>query len=174
MERRWEIEESVFIEAAPEQAYAAVADVRSMGRWSPECRAVRGVPPGPVGVGARFLGFNRKGAFVWFTSCRVTGAEPGEVFAFRVSTFGLPVALWGYRFAAEAGGVRVTEFWQDLRTGRRGALAALLGRLFTGTRPDRRHLANRAGMRATLGRLKQALESRENWENREVRENRGR
>lgn len=167
MERCWEIEESVFIEAAPEQVYAAVADVRSMGRWSPECRAVRGVPPGPAAVGARFIGFNRKGPFLWFTSCRVTRAEPGAEFAFQVSTFGLPVALWGYRFAAEADGARVTEYWQDLRTGRRAVLTELLGRIFTGTRPDRRHLANRAGMRATLGRLKQTLENRENRENRE-------
>ncbi|MCP9944753.1 SRPBCC family protein [Streptomyces somaliensis] len=159
VERRWEIEESVFIRAAPERVYAAVADVRSMGRWSPECVAVRGVPHGPVPVGARFIGFNRKGPFVWFTGCRVTSAEPGAVFAFRVSTFGLPVALWGYRFAPEEDGTRVTEYWRDLRTGRRGGFTGLLGRVFTGTRPDRRHLANLVGMRATLGRLKQALES---------------
>ncbi|MEV7863160.1 SRPBCC family protein [Streptomyces hirsutus] len=160
MERHWQIEESVFIEAPADHTYAAVADVRSMGRWSPECRAVRGVPPGPAAAGARFIGFNRKGPFVWFTSCRVTRAEPGAVFAFRVSTFGLPVALWGYRFAAQDGGTLVTEYWQDLRTGRRGGFTGLLGRIFTGTRPDRRHLANRAGMRATLGRLKLTLENR--------------
>ncbi|MCS0638364.1 SRPBCC family protein [Streptomyces sp. LP05-1] len=159
VERRWEVEESVFVGAAPERVYAAVADVRSMGRWSPECVAVRGVPPGPARAGARFIGFNRKGPFLWFTGCRVVAAEPGAAFAFRVTTFGLPVALWGYRFAPEAGGTRVTEHWTDLRTGRRGGVAQLLGRIFTGTRPDRRHLANQAGMRATLDRLKQALES---------------
>ncbi|MER5973161.1 SRPBCC family protein [Streptomyces sp. NPDC002055] len=158
VERRWEIEESVFVEAAPEAVYAAIADVRSMGRWSPECVAVRGVPPGPAPAGARFLGFNRKGPFFWFTDCRVTSAEPGAAFAFRVGTFGLPVALWGYRFAPEGDGTRVTEHWRDLRTGRRGGVAQLLGRIFTGTRPDQRHLANRVQMRATLERLKQELE----------------
>lgn len=157
-ERRWTVEESVFIEAAPGRVYAAVADIRSMVRWSPELVAIRGVPAGPARAGARFIGFNRKGPFFWFTDCRVTSAEPDAAFAFQVNTFGLPVALWGYRFAPEGDGTRVTEHWRDLRTGRRGTVAQLLGRIFTGTRPGQRHQANELGMRATLERLKRELE----------------
>ncbi|MGI5404929.1 SRPBCC family protein [Streptomyces sp. CA-135486] len=159
VERQWQVEESIFIEAPVERVYDAVADVRAMGNWSPECKAVWGVPRGPVALGARFIGFNRKGPWVWFTECRVTQAEPGEGFAFRVATFGLPVALWGYRFAAEADGTRVVEHWQDLRTGRWSGLTQFLGRVFTGTRADQRYLANQLGMRTTLRRLKESLES---------------
>ncbi|MFJ4876183.1 SRPBCC family protein [Streptomyces sp. NPDC088745] len=159
-ERRWSVEESVFVKAPADRVYAAVADVQSMARWSPECVAVRGVAAGPARTGARFVGFNRKGPFFWFTDCRVTRAEPGVDFAFRVSSFGLPVALWGYRLAPEADGTRVTEYWRDLRTGRYGKVTQAMGRIFTGTRPEVRHLANEAGMRATLERLRRELESR--------------
>jgi hypothetical protein len=96
---------------------------------------------------------------VWFTECRVAVADPGREFAFRVTTFGMPVARWGYRFAAEDGGTRVTEYWEDLRTGRSAAIASLLGRLFTGTRAADRHQVNLAGMGVTLQRLKLALEA---------------
>ncbi|GGO90657.1 SRPBCC family protein [Wenjunlia tyrosinilytica] len=158
MEREWTAEESIVVGASAERVYRAVADVERMGRWSPECRAVW-VPRPPVRCGTRFLGLNRKGPWVWVTECRVQQADPGRGFAFRVTTFGLPVALWGYRFEPEAGGTRVTEYWQDLRTGRLSGLTELLGRAFTGTRPADRHRVNRAGMRTTLERLKRALEA---------------
>ncbi|MEU2155231.1 hypothetical protein ABZ532_09430 [Streptomyces sp. NPDC019396] len=78
--------------------------------------------------------------------------------AFRVTVFGLPVAEWGYRCEPEGSGTRVTEYWQDLRTGRGAPLAELLGRVFTGTPPADRAEINRAGMRTTLGRIKAAAE----------------
>ncbi|MFD5428207.1 hypothetical protein [Streptomyces sp. NPDC127084] len=56
-------------------------------------------------------------------------------------------------------GTRVTEYWEDLRTGRGARLAELLGRVFTGTPPADRAELNRAGMRTTLGRIKAAVES---------------
>ncbi|MFG2309367.1 SRPBCC family protein [Streptomyces sp. NPDC048566] len=155
--RRWRVEESVLVRAAPERAYRAISDVRRMAGFSPECVGVWVHGRGPVTRGTRFTGFNRKGPWLWFTDCRVVRAEEGRDFAFRVTSFGLPIALWGYRFAAEEGGTRVTEYWQDLRTGRAGRPAELLG-FFTGTRAPVRHAANTAGMRATLGRLKEALE----------------
>ncbi|MFF4652767.1 SRPBCC family protein [Streptomyces sp. NPDC001380] len=157
MERRWSVEEAVLVAAEPERVYRAVADVRSTGRWSPECRAVR-VPRPPVAAGTRFAGLNRRGPWVWFTECRVTRADPGRCLEFRVTAFRMPVARWGHRFAAQDGGTRVTEYREDLRTGRAGRAASLLGRLFTGTRPAGRHLVNRAGMGTTLQRLGQALE----------------
>ena len=157
-ERRWRVEESLYVRSTPGRAYAAISDVRRMGTFSPECRAVLVHGRGPVRVGMKFTGFNRKGPWLWFTGCRVVTAEPGRDFAFRVTSFGLPIALWGYRFATEDGGVRITEYWQDLRTGRWGRPAELLG-FFTGTKPEARHVANSAGMRATLRRLKAVLES---------------
>ncbi|MFJ3880995.1 SRPBCC family protein [Streptomyces sp. NPDC090077] len=157
MQRRMKVEESLFFKGSQVDAYEAVADVRSMGRYSPECRLVLG-PRGPVTAGRGFVGINRKGPFVWFTWCRVVHAEPHERFTFDVSTFGLPVARWGYRFTPEDDGVRVTETWEDLRTGRGARLTELLGLLFTGTPAGRRADANRAGMRTTLLRLRRAVE----------------
>lgn len=161
MERQWRVHESLEVSASPERVYREVADVRNLGRWSPECRrvAVLGRHRAPLPAGARFLGFNRKGRRVWFTECRVTVSDPGREFAFRVTTFGLPVALWGYRFAAEGEGTRVTEYWHDLRTGRTARLAEWLGGVFTGTPAPDRHRANRAGMRTTLERLKASVEA---------------
>ncbi|TDC83663.1 SRPBCC family protein [Actinomadura sp. 7K507] len=150
MEREWVVEESVAIEASASDVYAAVADPRRMREWSPEVFAawVRGRTIAP---GTRFVGFNRIGWRVWFTTCQVTAAVPGEAFAFRVSSFGVPVALWGYRIeeiagqddtgqdgasqddagqdgagqdGAEGGSgprTRLTEYWEDQRRDNRGA-----------------------------------------------------
>ncbi|GAA0561061.1 SRPBCC family protein [Actinomadura livida] len=163
MEREWVVEESVAVAAPAADVYAAVADPRRMSEWSPEVFAawVRGRT---VTAGTRFVGWNRVGWRVWFTTCRVTSAEPGEAFAFRVSSFGIPVALWGYRFEdvaddPSAPRTRLTEYWEDLRRDTRGArFVSLLGRVFTGVPADRRAGVNRAGMRATLDRIRAAVE----------------
>ncbi|MFE2107540.1 SRPBCC family protein [Kitasatospora sp. NPDC059463] len=157
MDREWGVEESVAVAADPAVVYRAVSEVRRMGEWSPECRAVW-ARRGPLRAGDRFVGFNRRGPFVWFTTCRVTTAEPGREFAFRVDALGLPVARWGYRFEPDGdGGTTLTEYWQDLRTGRGAPFAELLGKVFTGVPAQRRAAANRAGMRATLARIRQSL-----------------
>ncbi|MFI1293622.1 SRPBCC family protein [Streptomyces sp. NPDC020792] len=159
MERLWEVRESILVDAGKGDLYAAISHVRNMGRWSPECFAVwhRGAE---AGQGARFVGFNRKGPFVWFTTCQVVVADLPTEFAFQVTTFGLPVALWGYRLQSEGSATRVTEYWRDLRRGRGSRLTELLGRVFTGTRAADRAELNRAGMRRTLQRVKYTLEAR--------------
>ncbi|MFF0435295.1 SRPBCC family protein [Streptomyces sp. NPDC004327] len=155
MARQWSLEESIRVEGAdPAALYALVADLRKMGRWSPECWRVLVAAP-PVRTGTRFVGLNRRGPFVWFTTGRVTTARPGEAFVFDVGVFGLPIARWGYRFEADADGTGtlVTESWQDLRTGRGSKLTTLLGTVFAGTSPERRIAVNRHGMRTTLARI---------------------
>jgi uncharacterized protein YndB with AHSA1/START domain len=161
MEREWVAEESVVVAAPPERVYEAVADLSRMGEWSPETFAIwtRGRSIGP---GTTFVGFNRAGWRLWFTNCRVTAAEPGRVFAFRVSSFRIPVALWGYRVEGIGGGsTRLTEYWEDLRRDGMGArFISVLGRTVSGVRAERRAGVNREGMRATLERIKAAVESR--------------
>ncbi|GGT59961.1 SRPBCC family protein [Actinomadura citrea] len=163
MEREWVVEESVVVAAPARDVYAAVANLRRMGEWSPEVFAtwVRGRAVRP---GMRFVGFNRIGWRVWFTTCQVSAAVPGEVFAFRVSSFGVPVALWGYRFEdvaqdSSAPRTRLTEYWEDLRRDHRGAgFVSLLGKVFTGVAAEGRAEVNRKGMRATLDRIRTAVE----------------
>ncbi|MEU6974895.1 MULTISPECIES: SRPBCC family protein [unclassified Streptomyces] len=154
MERQRSLEESTVIEAPPATVYRLVSDLRNMGRWSPECRSVWVLSGTPARSGTRFVGFNRRGPFVWFTLGRVVEARQDRAFTFDVGVFGLPIARWGYRFEAQGTGTRVTEFWQDLRSGGpRGKVADLLGTVFAGTHPARRIALNRAGMRATLAAI---------------------
>jgi len=148
-----DVAESVTVGVPPAEVYRAVRDVRRMARYSPECFAcwVWSRPGGR----ARFVGFNRRGPFLWFTTCRVVVAAADTEFAFDVATFGMPVARWGYRLAGVPGGTEVTEYWQDRRT--RGSMT--LGRIFTGRSAGNRPEINRAGMRSTLARLKRELET---------------
>jgi hypothetical protein len=149
-----EVAETVTVDAEPADVYDAVSDVRRMARWSPECFATwvwskrDGKPYG-------FVGFNRRGPLVWFTTCRVVVARPGEEFAFDVTTFGMPVSRWSYRVAAVPEGTELTEAWLDQRV--RGA--QILGRVFTGRVASNRPEANREGIRTTLARLKRELEA---------------
>jgi uncharacterized protein YndB with AHSA1/START domain len=160
MEREWVAEESVVVAAPAERVYEAVSDLRRMGEWSPETFAIwtrgRAVEPGMA-----FVGFNRLGWRLWFTNAQVTAAEPGRVFAFRVMSFRMPVAVWGYRVEDIGdGSTRLTEYWEDLRReGTPARITSLLGRVFTGVKAEERSDANRRGMRTTLERIKAALES---------------
>lgn len=148
------VAESVTVGVSPAKAYQAVSDVRRMARWSPECFAVL-VWSRRNGLPARFVGLNRRGPWVWFTTCHVVTARPGEEFAFDVTTFGMPVSRWSYRLTAADGGTEVTESWRD----QRGRGAHVLGRVFTGKVANNRAEANREGMRTTLARLKRELET---------------
>lgn len=143
-----DVEERVTVAASPSRAYELVALADRMARWSPETFAVW-VTRRRDGWPTRFVGFNRRKGYVWFTTCRVVVAEPGREYAFDVSTFGMPVARWGYRFAEVDDGTEITEYWIDRRT--RGAYR--LGRIFTGRSADARPAVNREGMRTTLARL---------------------
>ena len=149
-----DLNERIVVAAEPSRVYDAVADLHRIARWSPECFAVW-VYRRRDGIPTRFVGFNRRRGYVWFTNCRVIIADPGREFTFDVSTFGQPVSRWGYRFAVVDAGTEVTEFWTDRRTP--GALR--LGRVFTGKAAHMRPEVNRDGMRRTLRRLKAELES---------------
>lgn len=150
-----EVVERITVAVPPEVVFRAVADVRRMAKWSPECFATWVLGRDPAGVPKRFVGWNRRKAYVWFTTCRVVVAEPGAEFAFDVTTFGLPVARWGFRLDAVDGGTGVTQYWIDQRV--RGSM--VLGRIFTGKVAGERPEANREGMRVTLERLQRELEA---------------
>ena len=149
-----DVAERITVDVPPADAYQAVSDVYRMARWSPECFAVL-VWSRRGGLPARFVGLNRRGPWVWFTTCQVVTARPAEEFAFDVTTFGMPVSRWTYRLAAVDGGTEITECWRD----QRGRGAHVLGRIFTGRVANNRAEANREGMRTTLARLKQNLEA---------------
>ena len=124
MAREFEVSRSIDIAVDPGTAYAAISDVRQMGRWSPENRGavVEGEFNG-AHVGMRFVGDNKRGSTRWKTECVVTVADPGRRFAFDVVKYGfgrpilsIRIATWSYDFEPADGGTRVTETWADGRT----------------------------------------------------------
>jgi dimethylaniline monooxygenase (N-oxide forming) len=145
---------SVTVAADAEALWDMVSDVTRMGEWSPECTGGRwiGKQRSPV-VGARFVGFNRRGFARWFTTNEVVEADRGTAFAFRTRETNV---VWGYRFAAgDDGGTVVTET-RDTRNARTW-VTRLAGPFIGGA--DSHDDEMREGMRQTLTRLKHAAES---------------
>ncbi len=165
MARELTVSDSVVVAVDPATAYAAVSDVRQMGRWSPEnTGAVLAEPDEPVRVGTVFVGDNRRGRATWRTRCVVTAADPGHLFAFDVRAWGrgtrlLPVrvATWEYAFEAVEGGTLVTETWHDGRTGWPDVVASVFDRVATGR--DSFATFQRGNIRRTLDRLRRELEA---------------
>ncbi|RCW44095.1 polyketide cyclase/dehydrase/lipid transport protein [Halopolyspora algeriensis] len=159
------VRESLLIATTPRRAYEAVGDVTRMGRWSPEATGAELRTAGPIGVGSRFRGTNRRGRMTWTTECTVVTADPGREFAFEVRVLGGPVARWGYEFTEEQQGTRVTETWTDRRRGAHGFLIGAVAFLISLAADPRsggirdRSAHNREMMRTTLRSLKQHLES---------------
>jgi Polyketide cyclase / dehydrase and lipid transport len=148
------VEVSTTVAATPERLYELVADLPGMGRWSPECAGGAWIG-GATGarVGARFKGKNENGGKRWQTVSTVIVAEPGREVAWESKAFGLPVAVWRYRFASGAdGGTEVTESTED----RRGVFLRVFGATATGVSDRRTH--NAETMRVTLEQLKTAAE----------------
>ena len=150
------VEETIDVTAPPATVYDTITDVARWGRFSPECTGATVVPgDGPLRVGSRFSGHNRRGPIRrWSTSCTVTAAEPGRLFTFDSTAVGLPVATWSYRLQPldDGAGTRLTEVWHD----NRGRLMRIIGWAVTGVRDRGSH--NRAAMRATLTGLKDHLD----------------
>lgn len=146
---------SVTVAADAATLWDMVSDVTRMGEWSPECRSCRwtGKRRTPV-VGARFVGFNKRGWARWATTNEVVEAERGTAFAFRTRETGV---IWGYRFAPapDGDGTVVTET-RDLRSARTW-LVRVAGPFVGGMEGHAAEL--REGMRQTLERLKAAAES---------------
>lgn len=170
MTRTTTLTESIVVEAAPAEVYAAVSDLTRMGRWSPENTGATPIEAGPAaaGVGATYWGHNRRNALMrWTTYVEVTAAEPGKRFAFRsrgmrVATqrVPMPIATWEYQFAAAPGGTEVTQTWTDDRgSDVTGLSARTSSRLVIGGRSFVE--LTRRNMRATLQRLKADLEEQQ-------------
>lgn len=143
---------SIEIEAAPLDIYALVVDIRRMGEWSPETFRAGwvGGASGPH-PGARFRGWNRWLVFMWPTDPVIEAAEPGVIFSFVTTFFGVGrFTRWSYRFSQMTDDrTKVEESWEQVGT------VPLFSRLFLSERRERQ-LA--AGMDQTLRRIKAAAE----------------
>jgi hypothetical protein len=146
-------EVSLRIAAAPQRCFDLVADITKMGRLSPECTGGRwvGRHKEPV-VGARFIGFNRRGWVRWSTLNRVVAAERGVEFAFETGGSG---TRWRYRFDDDHDGTIVTESREPTRD-RPLAARVISKHLLGGVEEHDQEM--RDGMRATLERLRELAE----------------
>jgi uncharacterized protein YndB with AHSA1/START domain len=141
---------SVEIDAPPEVVYDLIADVRNMGRWSPECRSCEWLDE-PGRVGSRFKGRNQQGLARWSTEAEVLVAERGKEFTFATRHGDRDGTRWSYRLEG-AGPTTLTESFEAVS-------APLLIRL-----AERFVLRNRQqqledGMRRTIGAIKNAAET---------------
>jgi hypothetical protein len=146
---------SIDIAARSAAVYALVTDLDVLAELADETSAMRWVSGSSATAGARFRGTNRNGWRRWTTTCTVTDAESGRVFAFDVShgTPTIQISRWQYDFEATAEGCRVTESTWDRRPG----WFKFPAELVTGTR--NRPVVNAAHIHATLARLKARAET---------------
>ena len=149
------VSESIHIQAPPEAVYDLIADVSSIGQFSPEATGALGAGK-RLRVGDTFWGTNRRGPWIWATRCRVTGADRGRAFAFDVDFGPLPVSTWSYEIVGTDDGCTVAETWVDRRSGRRGALFSKVGSVMIPGPRDEHNLHN---IRQTLEALRAAAES---------------
>lgn len=151
-------EASTVVAAPPDEVYALVADVTRTPEFSPDlvsCRWLDGVT-GPA-VGARFEAVNTttRAGRTWKNRPVVTVADPGREFAFaRTEPFAGTIA-WRYRFEPVDGGTRVVESYAVERPVTRIGWF-VIEKVF---RAGNRRTELRAGMQATLERLRAAAEA---------------
>ncbi|WP_374022053.1 SRPBCC family protein [Mycobacterium sp. HNNTM2301] len=147
------VTETVQVDARPDVVYRLITDLPTLASFAEETVAMewrKGISARP---GAVFTGRNASAKRRWSTTCTVTDAEPGRLFAFDVRHLVLPIARWQYDIVAADGGCRVTESTWDRRP---GWFRKIAGKA-TGV-PDRA-AANTEHIRLTLRRLKQRAES---------------
>jgi hypothetical protein len=144
----------ITINADPTKVYGLITDLPTLASLAPESAGMRWRSGDKATPGAVFKGTNRNGFRRWTTTCTVTDADPGRVFAFDVRYLGAPVAHWRYDITADGNGCRVTERTWDHRT----PFMAKAGGLATGVTD--RDTANDGNMRLTLERLKEKAEAR--------------
>ena len=103
---------TVHMAAPAMKIWELVADVRNVGRFSPETFEAEWLDgaTGPA-VGARFRGHVRRNEIgpVYWTTCQVTACEPGREFGFDVLAGDRALNHWHYRFTPSGDGTDVTE-----------------------------------------------------------------
>ncbi|MEB4208027.1 SRPBCC family protein [Mycobacterium sp. 94-17] len=146
---------TVHMDAAPDDIWWLVADIRNTGRFSPETFEAEWLDgaTGPA-VGVRFRGHVKRNEIgpIYWTTCRITACEPGREFGFQVMVGNTAVNNWHYRFTPTASGTNVTEsFWvKDFRMPR--FVQFVFGEL--------RRRRNIRDMTTTLERIREVVESR--------------
>ncbi|MFC6703993.1 SRPBCC family protein [Flexivirga alba] len=86
------LEDSVEIEASPEEVWEVIKDVRRLAEWSPQVEST--LLKGDLALGVRFTNANRHGELTWRTHGQVVTFEPGNEMAFRIEENWV---VWSFR-----------------------------------------------------------------------------
>ncbi|MEC8985620.1 MAG: SRPBCC family protein [Actinomycetota bacterium] len=142
------------IAASPDQIWALVTDLTSMGRWSPENDGgnwTKGAT-GPA-LGAKFKGDNSWEGKSWKAPVTITEFEAPTRFAFEMRVPLIGGADWSFDIEPTENGSKVTQTWIDRRT----KAMKIIGGKLSGV-PDRvSH--TRMSMETTLNNLANEIES---------------
>lgn len=90
------------VDVPPERLWDLITAVHRVSEWSPECEHTARLDggEGPVEVGTRFEGRNRREGRVWTVNCVVTEVEAPRSFAWivldRAGDPGRPSSYWRY------------------------------------------------------------------------------
>ncbi|CAM4268669.1 Polyketide cyclase / dehydrase and lipid transport [Mycobacterium basiliense] len=144
---------TIQIGASPQRVYGLITDLPTLASLAEEAVAMQLRKGDGIHAGAVFVGHNKNGGRRWKTTCTVTDAEPGRIFAFDVRSAMIPVSRWQYDLVTTDGGCRVTESTWDRRPGWFRKIA----RMATGVKD--RAAANAEHIQTTLQRLKQRAEA---------------
>ncbi len=103
-----DVEATVDIAADADAVFRIVTDLPTMADLAAETTSMEWVKGSTAQPGAKFKGTNSHGSKSWSTTCTVTDADPGRVFAFDVRSAVVPVAHWRYDIAPTEAGCQVS------------------------------------------------------------------
>jgi len=149
---------TVHMAAPADKIWNLIADVRNIGRFSPETFEAKWLDgaTGPA-VGARFRGHVKRNEIgpVYWTTCRVTACEPGREFGFEVLVGDRAVNNWHYRLTPTGDGAHGTTVTESFRMNS-SPVVSLYYWLFGGYLRQRRNLRD---MTKTLHGIKDVAEA---------------
>lgn len=148
------LEAETEIAAPPEAVWAVIADPRALGGLSDQVLRTHVVGTEPVGPGTRTININRRGPLLWPTRAKVVRFDPHRDYAFRVKDNG---STWSFALEPTATGTRVVHR-REAENGTTKISRTLQEKVLGGVAEFDEEM--RAGMAATLQRLKTLVESR--------------
>lgn len=118
---RFQISETIRIDAPPERVWALITDVRRIVDFSPECIRVQWIG-GATGaeVGARFAGTSRVGAFEWTRNCTIVEVRERRLFSYEAwdEPDEAPQSRWSFEITEDDAGTVLQQRFSHVPAGR--------------------------------------------------------
>lgn len=145
------LEAEIHIDAAPEQIWSALSDLKRMPEWSPQCRRMQLV--GTLREGAYTVNMNRQGHKFWPTVSKLVRVEPNRAIAFRTLT---NYSTWEFEITPNPTGAKLTERRLVPPQGTAWVSKTIVEHLLGGEKSFDDEMVE--GMKTTLSRIKSAVE----------------